>query len=322
MQRALAVVDRWVADGAVPGIAVAVVTPQGLIAQHVAGVTERGGDRPVAADTLFALASLTKPVVAIAVAVAVEEGLVDLDDEVAHGYALRHLLSHASGVSDHDDRPAFPPGTRRAYSNRAYRLVAEQVERASGISFADYLRVGVLEPLGGELVYGLPAPLAERTATVYQPGKAGDRELFNSEAFRASPRASSGAFATAAGYGRLLSCLLAGGATPAGFLLAGETVDELLACQFGELPGVVEGVGEWPDLCWGLGFDVRGRREPHWSGTGLSPTAASHFGASGTLAWLDRERGIGLVALANRSTYSGWWIERWPELTAAVLGAL
>ena len=319
MERALALVDRWVEEGAVPGIAVAVVSRAGPVAQHVAGVMLRGGDRPVDADTLFALASLTKPLVAVAVCVAVEEGLVELDAEVAYGYALRHLLSHASGVSDDDDQPRFPPGTRRAYSNRAYRLAAEQIERASGLPFADYLRSGVLEPLGGEIVYGLPARLSERAATVYQPGTSGERELFNSEAFRSAPRASSGAFATAPGYGRLLSCLLAGGATPAGHVLAGETVDELLACQFGELPGVVAGVGEWPDLCWGLGFDVRGRRQPHWSGVGLSPTAASHFGASGTLAWLDRERGLGLVALANRSTYSGWWIERWPELTAAVL---
>ena len=322
MQRALAVVDRWVAEGAVPGIAVAVVSAEGAVARHVAGVTVRGGDRPVDGETLFALASLTKPLVAVAVAVAVEEGLVELDAEVAHGYALRHLLSHASGISDDDDRPLFPPATRRAYSNRAYRLAAEQLERASGIPFAEYLRAGVLEPLGGEIAYGLPTELAGRAATVYQPGTSDERELFNSEAFRGSPRASSGAFGTAGGYGRLLSCLLAGGATPAGFLLASETVDELLACQYGELPGVVEGVGEWPDLCWGLGFDVRGRREPHWSGAGLSPAAVSHFGASGTLAWLDRERGIGLVALANRSTYSGWWIERWPQLTSAILGAL
>ena len=305
-----------------PGISVVVVSASGAIAGRSAGVTARGGDRPVDGETLFALASLTKPLVAVAVAVAVEEGLVELDAEVAHGYALRHLLSHASGVSDDDDRPQFPPGTRRAYSNRAYRLVAEHLERASAIPFADYLSAGVLVPLGGEIAYGLPVELAGRAATVYQPGTSEGRELFNSDEFREAPRASSGAFATAAGYGRLLSCLLASGATPAGFLLAGETVDELLACQFGALPGIVAGVGEWPDLCWGLGFDVRGRREPHWSGGGLSPTAASHFGASGTLAWLDRERGVGLVALANRSTYSGWWIERWPELTAAILEAL
>ena len=55
--------------------------------------------------------------------------------------------------------------------------------------------------------------------------------------------------------------------------------------------------------------------------TSLSPRAASHFGASGTLAWLDPERGLGLVALANRGSYSGWWREPWAALGAAVTAA-
>ena len=45
----------------------------------------------------------------------------------------------------------------------------------------------------------------------------------------------------------------------------------MLAPQFGPLPGGVNGVGEWPNLCWGLGFDVRGQREPHWAGPSLGP---------------------------------------------------
>jgi len=66
---------------------------------------------------------------------------------------------------------------------------------------------------------------------------------------------------------------------------------------------------------------VRGRRQPHWAGSALSATASTHFGASGSLAWLDRERGLGLVALANRGTYSGWWARDggWADLTAAVV---
>ena len=77
-------------------------------------------------------------------------------------------------------------------------------------------------------------------------------------------------------------------ARPAGAtLLARETVDEFLAPQFGPLPGGVSGVGEWPDLCWGLGFDVRAATRAALGGPTLSARAASHFGASGTLAWLD-----------------------------------
>ena len=74
----------------------------------------------------------------------------------------------------------------------------------------------------------------------------------------------------------------------------------MLAPQFGELPGEVAGIASWPNCAWGLGFDVRGTREPHWAGDAVTPTASTHFGASGALAWLDRERDLGLVALASR----------------------
>ena len=186
---------------------------------------------------------------------------------------------------------------------------------------AEYLHEAVLAPLGMDASLGLAPADAPRTARVWQPGRYGEDELFNSERFRRDGPPQGGGFATARAYGKLLSCLLAGGAASGGALLAQETVDEMLAPQFGPLPGGVNGVGEWPDLCWGLGFDVRGEREPHWAGAALSPRAASHFGASGTLAWLDPERGLGLVALANRGSYSGWWREPWAALGAAVTAA-
>src|SRR6201999_256070 len=102
------------------------------------------------------------------------------------------------------------------------------------------------------------------------------------------------------------------------------SVHELLATQFGELPGEVAGVARWDACAWGLGLDVRGTREPHWTGDALSATANTHCGGAGTLAWIDRERAIGLVALANRGSYSGWWARPggWADLTTAVISAL
>ena len=189
------------------------------------------------------------------------------------------------------------------------------------MSCAAYLSEAVLSPLAMDASLGLPERDAARTARVWQPGRYGEGELFNSERFRADAPPQGGAFATARAYGAFLSCLLARGGAAGRALLAPETVEEMLAPQFGPLPGGVEGVGEWPDLCWGLGFDVRGRREPHWAGPALGPRGASHFGASGTLAWLDPDRGLGLVALANRGSYSGWWREPWAALGSAVTAA-
>ena len=66
-----------------------------------------------------------------------------------------------------------------------------------------------------------------------------------------------------------------------------------------------------------------GTREPHWTGDALTATANTHFGSSGTLAWIDRERGLGLVVLASRSSYSGWWSRAggWADLSAAVVAS-
>jgi CubicO group peptidase (beta-lactamase class C family) len=325
MQDALALVDRWVADGLVPGVAALVVDAGGTLEERYAGLRERGGDEPVGPETLFALASLTKPLVGAACMVALEEGLLDLDAGVRDGFSLRHLLSHCAGLPEAGERweepPEYPPGTQRWYSNAGYVQAARLLEGAAGMSCGDYLHEAVLGPLGMDASLGLAGADAARTARVWQPGRYGDGELFNSERFRRDGPPQSGAFASARAYGAFLSCLLARGAAGAGALLAPETVDELLAPQFGPLPGGVGGVGEWPDLCWGLGFDVRGQREPHWAGPAPSARAASHFGASGTLAWLDPEQGLGLVALANRGSYSGWWREPWAALGAAVTAA-
>ena len=325
VEEALAAIDGWVADGLVPGAAAVVVDARGVLAERYAGVRERRGDEPVGPDTLFALASLTKPLVGAACMVALEEGLLDLDAEVRDGFALRHLLSHCAGLPEAGLRwqepPEFEPGTQRWYSNAGYVQAARLLEAASGMTCAAYLHEAVLAPLAMDASLGLAPAEAPRTARVWQSGRYGDDELFNSERFRRDGPPQGGGFATARAYGKLLSCLLAGGTADGGALLAEETVEEMLAPQFGPLPGGVNGVGEWPDLCWGLGFDVRGRREPHWAGPSLGPRTASHFGASGTLAWLDPDRGLGLVALANRGSYSGWWREPWAALGSAVTAA-
>jgi CubicO group peptidase (beta-lactamase class C family) len=317
----------WVDAGIVPAVAAVVVDASGVLDEAYAGETSRGG-APVDPGTRFALASLTKPLVATACLCAVEEELVDLDAEVRDGFSLRHLLSHCSGLpadSDDLDAPRLEvPGTYRRYSNAGYALAARLVEQRAGMSFAAYLASAVLEPLELDASLGLPEEDAARTAVVRQPGLwRGGEQFFNSPGFRVAALAASGGYATARAYGRFLSCLLAGGHVPAGRLLASATVDEMLSTQFGELPGGVEAVTLWEACPWGLGLDVRGTRRPHWTGDALSPTANTHFGSSGTLAWIDRERGLGLVALASRGSYSGWWMVDggWADLTSAVLEA-
>jgi beta-lactamase class C len=326
MASPLELARSWVDAGTVPGVAACIVDRSGVVDELYAGSLRRGEDAPVGPASRFALASLTKPLVAAACLCAVEEEIVELDDEIRDGFTLRHLLSHCSGLgadaADIDGPLLEPPGTYRRYSNAGYALAARTIERAAEMPFREYLERALLAPLELDASLGLDPADARRTAVVREPGswRDGD-EFFNSDAFRVAALAESGGYATARGYARFLSFLLARGELGGPAVLTPETIDEVLAPQFGELPGTVAGVASWDACAWGLGLDVRGTREPHWTGDALTATANTHFGSAGTLAWIDRERGVGLVALANRGSYSGWWSRAggWADLTAAVV---
>jgi len=346
------IVDELVARGSVPGAALVVVR-DGRSALHQAGTADRDGAVPVDEGTRFALASLTKPLVALAVLVAVEEGLVDLDEPVAAhvpGAAgqltLRNLLAHHSGLPEgvpartlgagptptwDEARAAWPQvaperpaGERRVYSNPAYALAALAVEGAAGMPFERYLEAAVLTPLGmAETTLGLPAELADRAAWVREPGLwAHGVALFNGDEWRALPQPQSAGFASARDYGRFLGCVLAGGRMADGrALVAPETLAELVTNQGGSLEGGVESFMSWPVADWACGFEVRAAKERHWTGDALSARAATHFGASGTLAFVDPEHGVAAALLANRGTYSGWMLEpgAWPDLCTALV---
>ena len=92
---------------------------------------------------------MTKPLVARAAHVAVEEGAIELDTPAGPpGSTVRHLLAHASGLAMRSDEAMNEPGRRRVYSNYGFQVLAETIAQASGITFDDYLRDGVFSPLG------------------------------------------------------------------------------------------------------------------------------------------------------------------------------
>src|SRR4051794_10750232 len=143
----LAAIGQWPVSNA----AAAVVGPSGVLASH--GQL----DRP------FHLASVTKPLAALAVLVAVEEEAVSLDDPADEsrvpGATLRHLLAHASGLAPEEPLRIAPPGHRRIYSNCGIELAAKLVEAATDMPFATYLHEAVVRPLGlgGTTLPGSPA---------------------------------------------------------------------------------------------------------------------------------------------------------------------
>lgn len=326
---ALELIDEWVAAADAPAVAAAVVGRDGVRETRLAGAARD--------DSLFALASLTKPVVALAVMVAAEEGALDLDAPVGEhlpayrtaekrAITARHLLSHASGLPEVgppgmpalDVPPVCPPATRRIYSNEGYAVLGALLAETTAMGHAEYVHRAVLEPLGMDAFLGLPQAQEARALDVREPGlwRAG-LPLFNARAWRERATAAGGMFATCAGYARFVQLLLGDGAP----LIAPETYAEIAEVQFPGLAGGVESFMTWEQADWGLGPELRDGKERHWTGARNSPRTLSHFGASGTLMWADPAAGVGLVCLANRGTYSGWMMRpgRWPDLSDRVL---
>ena len=262
-----------IADWPVPTAAAAVVGPSGVVAEH--------------GDTAhrFALASVTKPLVARAVQVAVEEGVVELDTAAGPpGSTMRHLLAHASGYSMHSAETTSTPGKRRVYSNYGFAVAAETVEREAGFDFGLYLAEAVFEPLGmssSELQGGSQAAGYGATSTV------ADLVIFASDLLR-----------------------------PA--LVSAEMHAEATAVQFPGLDGVLPGFGVQRPNDWGLGFEIRDAKSPHWTGSANSGRTYGHFGQSGTFIWVDPERDLALVALTDRD-FGDWAYAHWPGLSDAVI---
>jgi len=137
-------VDGWPSEHA----AAAVVYPDGSFETH--------GD----IEMPLRWASVTKVATAVAALVAVEEGIVSLEDPAGPpGSTLRHLLSHASGLPFDGAEPIAAPEARRIYSNTGIEVAAEHVGAAAGMPFPQYFESVWGFPLGGSPAHGVRLPL-------------------------------------------------------------------------------------------------------------------------------------------------------------------
>ncbi|MEW2045875.1 serine hydrolase domain-containing protein [Streptomyces sp. NPDC005476] len=230
----------------------------------------------------FPLASVTKPLAAYAALVAYEEGAIELDEPAGPpGATVRHLLAHTSGLAFDEHRVTASPGERRLYSNAGFEQLGDHLAKATEIPFAEYLRQAVLEPLGmaGTSLEGSPAKDGVSTVT----------DLLRFAAELQTPR-----------------------------LLDPRTVAEAMSVQYPGTKGVLPGYGHQNPNDWGLGFEIRDSKSPHWTGSSSSPRTFGHFGQSGTFLWVDPVAGLAGVALTDRA-FGPWAVEAWPAFTDAVL---
>ena len=241
-------------------------------------VVDSHGDQ----DRRFPLASVTKLLTAYATLIAVEEGGVEWDRPAGPpGATVRHLITHTAGFAFGSADVQAEPGTRRTYSNHGFQVLADTLTEATGIEFADYLTEGVLKPLG--------------MGSTALEGPAG-----------------SGGVSTCADLSLFAAELLA----PT--LVSEQLFAEATAVVFPGLKGVLPGYGIQRPNDWGLGFEVRDHKSPHWTGEANSPRTFGHFGQSGTFLWVDPDAALACVALADRD-FGPWAVEAWPPFSDAVL---
>jgi CubicO group peptidase (beta-lactamase class C family) len=173
------------------------------------------------------------------------------------------------------------PGTRRMYSNAGFEVLADTVHEACDIPFAQYLTEAVFDPLrmSSSRLVGSAASKAVSTCA--------DLALFAAE-------------------------------LQAPTLVSEETLAEATTVAFPGLTGVLPGYGHQRPNDWGLGFEIRDHKSPHWTGAASSPETFGHFGQSGTFLWVDPVAKLAAVALTDRA-FGDWAIEAWPAFTDAVL---
>jgi CubicO group peptidase (beta-lactamase class C family) len=207
----------------------------------------------------FPWASVAKAATALAMLVAAEEGLVDLDEPAGPpGSSFRHLLAHASGLPFEQGPPISRPGARRVYSNYGFEVAAALVEERAEMPFADYFGhvwAGTGMELHGSAGSGVEGTLGDLLVLA--------REL------------------------------------QAPVRIARETLDEATSVQFPGLVGVLPGFGRQERNDWGLGLELRDGKSPHWTGSLNAPSTFGHFGRSGTFLWVDPVAGVALGCLTD-----------------------
>lgn len=240
------------------------------------------------ADRTIWWASITKLVTGLAVLTAVDDGTVDLDDPAPPpappGATLRHLLSHASGLPFDGEGIQGRPGTRRIYSNTGFDVLGTVLGERDGDGFEASLRQRVMGPLGMTAT-----DLRDRPSQGLH-GPLLDLAIFARELLRPT-------------------------------LVESETFAAATSVVSPGLAGVLPGVGRYDVMDWGLAFEIRDGKDPHWTGRTNSPGTFGHFGGSGAFLWVDPALDRALVCLTDRD-FGPWALAAWPPFSDGVLAAI
>lgn len=319
LQQIVPIIERGLASKQMPGCVV-------LIARHgkvawLEAYGNRNAEAKMTTDTVFDLASLTKPIAtATAVMKLVEDDKLTLSQPVARylpdfaangkeSISVEHLLTHQGGMiadnalADYQQgveeawqrlfalKPVAKPQERFIYSDVGFEVLGKLVEQTSKQSLDVYTHEQVFAPLGlTDTSYLPPEGMSSRTAPTQQRnGHWMQGEVHDPRAHLLGGVAGhAGLFSTATDLAVYAQMLLNRGEYHGIRVLKGETVDEMFRPR--EVPG---------KSLRALGWDVRSGFSSN-RGTGLSDRAVGHGGFTGTVLWIDPELDLFYIFLSNR----------------------
>lgn len=305
LQQAVRTMDEVTHRGGV-GAACLYVRQGTFITRHCCGQAK-------SLDTVFLLASITKPMTATGVMVLVDRRMISLSDPVRKHVpefrggdrelvTVRNLLTHTSGLPemlpDNEElrrRHAplkdfvaatckvpllFKPGTNCRYSNMGFLLAAEIAERLTKTPFRQFLRAEVFEPLGmSQTSLGLGGRKIAELARCQVSGN--EDWNWNSRYWRDLGAPWGGAHSTASDVGRFLESFL----EPDSRVLKPATAASMIVNQ-----------NQGLNVPWGIGWTVMSRELAQ----GCSLRAFGHTGSTGTIAWADPATGVSFVLLTTK----------------------
>jgi len=336
LERVQSLLTEEVASDRLMGAAVQVSQGGDVLAPFLAG-RRRLDDASacVDADTVFLVASITKPIVAAAVVKLVEDGHILLDDPVSEyvpefgvngkeGVKVRHLLTHTSGLPDQipenrayreGKRPlsdfvtricelplSFDPGTGISYQSSGIAMLGEICERVTGIDLADYLKKSFFDPLGLTDTALKITDRSDRESDVVIAGEglthggSGTDFDWNSDYWRGFGAPWGGMLTTVEEMTRLLLLFKNGGVIDGQRILSQRSVATMLEDHTSRFPLTADTDRHLQR--WGLGWRLSG---PNASAFGdlVSDDSFGHGGATGTLAWVDPGSEVTCVIFTN-----------------------
>lgn len=335
LECASGLLDASIAAGEISAASLTVARHGRLVFAKGHGQLRPGEGPAVEADSIFLLASISKPVTACALMLLVDRGLVSLNDpavdylpEYTGGdrplVKVKHLLSHVSGMPDmlpdntslrraHQPVEVFvqgalktpllyKPNTDFRYQSKGILLAAEIVERVSGKRLRDFEQEEIFAPLGMERsALGIRWPIKDTVwcGTTTEEDEETRSWGWNTPFWRDFGAPWGGMHSTGPDLAILLQTMLNGGVYGEQRIFSQASVSAMTRDQNGAL-----------NAPWGLGWALAGSRVWSYCGELVSPSAFGHTGATGTVAWADPERGLSCVVLTNQMVGGGSLLRR------------